>query len=211
MIDTVLEKAWEFLRTKSRDEIARISSHLLAPILVLIWSIFGFFGSEAVSLERPATISELKTEIVRGGAPATKRGIVLIAEPESSEYRISLGVGPSKIWSSLDDEEAKANLDRLVFDDGGFKVKSETAFIGVTRPVTFVIEGELGEKIQVAGGTERAEDWRLVSRRSDSLVATVLATCFFAFGVSVPLATGAPPIGSNEDSASQVGAQPDKD
>jgi hypothetical protein len=200
-----------FLKARTRDEIAQISAHVLTPVLVLIWSFFGFFGSESISLERPATISELKTEIARDGGITPRRGFVLIAEPESSEYRILLGTGPSKFWSSLDVEAAKANLKRLVLDEGGFHVTSTTPFLDVNQPMTFVVEGELGGKIQVAGGTERSEDWRLVSRRSNSLVATVLATCFFAFGVSVALATGAPPVGGDKDGASQVGAEPDED
>jgi hypothetical protein len=193
----VYEKILEFLKARSKDELARISAFLLTPLLVLSWSVFGFFGGEAISLERAVTISELRTEIVKGGGPAPKRGVVLIAEPESSEYRIPLGPGASKIWSSLDEEAAHANVDRLVLDGGGLKGK--TPLIGVSGPVTLVIEGELGQEIQVPGGTERAEDWRLASRRANSLVATVMASCFFAFGVSVALATGASPMGGNQD------------
>jgi hypothetical protein len=191
----VYEKILEFLKARSKDEIARISAYVLTPLLVLCSSVFGFFGGEALILERSVTISELKTEIVRGGGTASKRGFVLIAEPEPSEYRIPLGTGPSKIWSSLDKADADANLDRLVFDEGGFKVKSMTPFIGVSGPMTLVVEGELGQEIQVPGGTERTEDWRMTSRRANSLLTSVLAACIFAFGVSVSQATGAPPVG----------------
>jgi len=205
----VYEKILEFLKARSKDELAQISAYMLAPLLVLCWSVFGFFGGESIMLERSVTISELKTEMVNGTGPASKRGVVLIAEPEPSEYRIPLGPGASKIWSSLDEEAAYANVDRLVLDGGGFKGK--TPLIGVSGPVTLVIEGDLGQEIQVPGGTERTEDWRMTSRRSNSLVATVLAACIFAFGVSVAQATGAPPVRSDKNDAGEVGAQPDKD
>lgn len=205
----VYEKILEFLKARSKDEIARISAFVLTPLLVLCWSVFGFFGGEAIILERSVTIAELKTEMVRGGGTASKRGFVLIAEPEPSEYRIPLGTGASKIWSSLDEEAAYANVDRLVLDGGGLKGK--TPLLGVSGPVTLVIEGDLGQEIQVPGGTERTEDWRMTSRRSNSLVATVLAVCIFAFGVTVAQATSAPPVGGDKDGARQVGAQPNKD
>lgn len=197
MLD-VIEKILGLIKVRSKDEIAEFSAYLLVPFIILSWSFSGFFGGEAISLERPITISELKTEITGGGAPAPKRGVVLIAEPVSAEYRIPLGTGAFKIWSSLDEEAAHANADRLVLDGSG--LKGRMPFLGVNGPVTLVVEGDLGKDIQVPGGTESVEDWRLASRRSSSLVSTVLAACFFAFGVSAAQATaGAPPVSSEKN------------
>jgi hypothetical protein len=120
-----------FLKGKNKDEIAKISAYFLAPAVVLGVSILGFFGGGAADLGRPIAISELKTEITSNGIPEVKRGIVLIAEPTASEYRIPLGTGASRIWSSLDEEGARANADRLVLSGGGLNGK--TPFIGPPR------------------------------------------------------------------------------
>src|ERR1051326_1075048 len=127
-VNTILE----FLKGKNKDEIAQISAHFLAPLVVLGVSILGFFGGGAADLDRPIAISELKTEITGKGSPEAKRGIVIIAEPAASEYRIPLGTGASRIWSSLDEEAVRANADRLVLSGGG--LNGRTPFIGVNGP-----------------------------------------------------------------------------
>lgn len=189
MID-YLKAIFEFLKGKSKDEIAKISAHFLAPVVVLGLSIIGFFGGGAADLDRPIAISELKTEIAGKSDPSAKRGIVIIVEPGSAEYRIPLGPSASKIWSSLDEETARANADHLVLSGGGFNGKSP--LIGIDGPVAIVVDGDLGKEVQVLGGTEATDDWRLSSRRSSSLVSSVLGACFFAFGVSLTLATAKP-------------------
>lgn len=189
---------WDLLKGRSNAEIAKISAYILAPGLILGLAVSGVFGGGlAIDLEKPIAISELKTEITGSNGPVSKRGIVLIAEPLSSEYRIQLGAGASRIWSSLDEEAARANASRLVLDEGGLNGKMP--FIGVNSPVTVVVDGELGKDIQVPGGTERAEDWRLYSRRSSSIVSSVLLACVFALGMS--LATGFPSIDSDKKTA----------
>lgn len=198
-----LKAVLEFLKGKSHAEIARISAYVLMPLVVLSWSILGFFGGGGAGLQRPIAISELKTEITGSGEPESRRGVLIIAEPEPSEYRIKLGSGASKIWSSLDEEAARANADRLMLNGEGFKGK--TPFLGVSGPVAVVVDGDLGQDIEVLGGTELVEDWRLSSRRSSSLVSSVLAACFFAFGVSLALATGAPPIDGDKNATSLEG------
>ena len=80
-----------FLRGRRPDEIARICAHFLAPAVVLGLTGIGFFGGGAGDLDRPIAISELKSEVVGTGSPAPKRGVVIIAEPGSAEYRIPLG------------------------------------------------------------------------------------------------------------------------
>lgn len=180
-----------FLRGKRPDEIARLCAHFLAPALVLGLTGIGFFGGGAIDLDRPIAISELRSEVVGTGSPVTKRGVVIIAEPGSAEYRIPLGLNASKVWSSLDEGSARANSDRLVLKDGGLNGKSP--FIGIDRPVAVVVDGDLGDEVHILGGKEATDDWRLSSRRSVSLVSSVLAACFFAFGVSLTLATAKPP------------------
>lgn len=199
-----LKAVFEFLRGMSPAEIARISAYVLMPLVVLSWSILGFFGGGGADLERPIAISELRTEITGSGEPESRRGVLIIAEPEPSEYRIKLGSGASRIWTSLDEEAARANADRLMLSGGGLKGK--TPFLGVSEPVAVVVDGDMGQDIEVLGGTELAEDWRLSSRRSSSLISSVLAACFFAFGVSLALATGASPIDRDKNAASQEGA-----
>jgi hypothetical protein len=182
---------WDLLKGRSDVERAKICAYILVPGLVLGLTILEVTGGGlAVDFERPVTISELKTEIIGRGEPESKRGVVLIAEPLSSEYRIQLGAGASRIWSSLDIEAARANTDRLVLDSSGLNGK--TPFVGVNSPVTIVVDGDLGKDIQIPGGTERVEDWRLYSRRSSSIVSSVLLACIFAFGMS--LATGLPSV-----------------
>lgn len=186
-----LAKIFEFLKGKSKEEIARYCAHFFAPAFVFGISIFGFFGVAAVDLDRPIAISELKTEVAGNSDPTRKRGIVIIAEPGTSEYRIPLGAGASKVWSSLDEDAVRANADRLVLSAGSFSGK--TPFMGVAEPVAVVVDGEVGKQVQVLGGTEATDDWKLSSRRSVSLVSSVLGACFFAFGVSVTLATAKHP------------------
>lgn len=189
---------WDSLKGRSNVERAKISAYVLAPGLLFGLTLSGAWRSGlAIDLERPIAISELKTEVTGKGAPASKRGIVLIAEPESSEYRLQLGTGASKIWSSLDEEAARANADRLLLDGSGLNGK--TPFIGVNEPVAIIVDGDLGKDIQVPGGTERVEDWRLYSRRSSSIVSSVMLACVFAFGMS--MAIGLPSAEGNKKAA----------
>src|SRR5205085_2898843 len=180
-------------------------AYFLAPGMLLSVSISGLVGGGlSIDSETGITITELKTEIPGGGAPSARRGIVLIAEPVSKDFRIQLG-NASKIWSSLDTETAQLNTDRLALK--GDELKVITPFIGVSEPVTLVVDGDLGKDIQVLGGTEPVEAWRLSSRRSSSLVSGVLAACFLALGMAV--ATGAPSVDRDKNNASQVGTKPE--
>lgn len=181
----------DYLKGRSDAEKAKISAYILAPGLLLGLSISGVLGGElAIDLGRPIVISELKTETTAGGDPAPRRGIVLIAEPVSSEFRVQIKSNSPRIWSSLGEEEARANGDHIALDAGG--LKGRTPFIGVNAPVAVVVEGEVGKDVQIPGSTERVEDWLISSRRSSSIVSSVLLACVFAFGMS--LATGLPPV-----------------
>jgi|GEM_PF-6584757 len=189
---------WDLLKGRSDVERAKISAYVLAPVLLLGFTILEVSGGVlAIDSERPVTISELKTELKGRGDSEPKRGVVLIAEPVSSEYRIQLAAGASKIWSSLDADAVRANADRLFLDSSGLNGK--TPFVGVNAPVTIVVDGDLGKDVQIPGGTERIEDWRLYSRRSSSIVSSVLLACVFAFGMS--LAMGLPSIDIDKKTA----------
>jgi hypothetical protein len=194
----ILKLVWDLLRGRNPEDAAKISAYLLAPGLVLIMTISGVHGRPlAIGWEKPITITDLRTELAGNGDVRSKKGVALIVEPVESEYRIPLEGGSSTIWSSLDEQTIRANRDRLALDQGGLKGK--TPFLGTSDPVAIVIEGDLGGDIQIPGGTERLEEWRLPSRRSVSIVASVMLACVFAFGIS--LATGLPSARGDEDAA----------
>jgi len=185
----ILKAIWELLKGHGEEEIAKISAYVLAPGLLFGLSISGafFHGGFTSDFERPIAISELKTEVLLDGTLQSRNGVVLIAEPVSSEYGIQLGTGGgSKVWSSLDKEAMQMNLDRFVVDNGG-GLRGKTPFVGVTNPVAIVVDGELGKNIQVPGGVERVEDWLLHSRRSNSLVTSVMFAWVFALGMSLTI------------------------
>lgn len=193
----VLSTSVEVLRRLGPSEIARIAAHLLAPGLVLGLAISGVYTTGlAIDLGRPVAIAELKSEITANGDVASKPGIALIVEPVAGEYRIPFGSNPGKIWiwSSLDPDAARANADRLVLSEGG--LRGRAPFVGVTEPVTIVVEGDLGKELHVPGGRSSIDDWRLPSRRSISIVSSALLACVFAFGMS--LVTGLPSVGGGK-------------
>src|ERR1044072_2716513 len=106
---------WDMLKGQSSLNIAKISAYVLVPGLVLGFAISGL-SADGLALDPQGyvAISELKTETLGKGAPKSKRGVAIFVEPGSSEYRIPLGPSASRIWSSLDEEAARANSDRLV-------------------------------------------------------------------------------------------------
>ncbi len=193
--------AWDLIRGKKAVERAAISAYALAPGLLIALSLYGPLRSSlAIDLEKPFAISKLKTEIVSGGQPSNKQGIILIAEPVSSKYRIKLNLGDSKMWTSLSADEAQANAKYLVLDKGG--LSTETPFVGVDKPVTVVVEGDIASDVQFPGETERVEDWELVSQRAKSIVSSILFACVFAFGLSIP--AGIPSPDSDQKSTGEV-------
>lgn len=196
----ILKTLLEAAKGRSEAQIAKLMAYALVPGLLLGLSAYGLIGSTLTrDIQRPVAISKLKTELARNGVIEEKSGIILIAEPAYSEYRIHLGLGASKIWSSMDKETARGNAENLKIDDGGW-LTGKTPFVGVSDPVTVVVEGNLGKDIQVPGGVERSDDWYLYSRRSNSLVSSVLFVWVFALGMS--LAMGFPPVNRYEDTAS---------
>lgn len=183
------------MRGRTSDEIAKISAYVLTPGLMLVLTISNIVGGlPIIESTKALAILELRTEIYKNGKVIPKRGFALIVEPIESEYRIPLKNKPSRIWSSLDEQAAHANKDRLMLDDHGISGKSP--FLGVRSPVAIVVDGQLGKDVLIPGKTEKVDDLRLRSRKSDSILSSILLACVFAFGLSVAL--GLPPVGGKE-------------
>lgn len=199
----IVEKILGYIVPRSADEKAKISAYGVAPAFVLLTSISAVFGvGLSVDSERPVAVYELKSEIAgRGEATSkSKRGVVLVAEPESSVYQIPIAQSTSQIWSSLDEEKAQSNTNSAVVNND--QLTLTTPFFGVDEPVTLVLDGVLGKEIQIRGSTEPIENWRRPSRQSRSLVSNVLAVCFLTLGMT--LASAAPSIDRDKDNAGQI-------
>lgn len=184
---------------------AKRVAHFYAPGFILsVVILYGF-----IDFGKGVAISELKTEITAAGDASSKRGVVIIAESASSNYQIPLAQNSSKIWSSLDAETARRNvhIGRLGLDVDG--LYSITPFFDEKDPVTLVVEGDLGKDIKVAGETEPVEGWRLSSRRTSSLVPSVLINCFLALGIGA--AAGGTTVDRGKDNATKKRAKPNKD
>jgi hypothetical protein len=172
---------------------------LLAPGIMLGSVMSGVLGgSLGWELERPITISQLRTELSADGRATPKAGVALIVEPITSDYHIQFQSAPVRLWSSLDEQTAHANQGRLTLDRNG--VTGKAPFFGVSDPVTVVIEGEIGEDIFLPGSRVKTDNWQLPSRRSESIVSSALLSCVFAFGMS--LARGVPPANRPKQTAS---------
>lgn len=183
---------------RTSEEIAKISAYFLGPGLIFGLTVSNIVGGlSLIESGQALTILELRTEISREGNVIPKSGFALIFEPVESEYRIPLIYKPSRIWTSLDEQVAHANKSRLMLDDHGISGKSP--FLGVKSPVTVVVEGPLGNEILVPGRTQKTDDLRLRSKRSDSILSSILFACVFAFGLSAAL--GLPPVGGKERTA----------
>lgn len=173
----------ELLRGRSAAEKAKITAYLLAPGLVMVLTVSMLLGGNfVIDAALPISVSELKTQVSFGGEISVRPGFVITIEPTSPEYRIELGAQLSQLWSSLDERTARANKDRLSMDGSGITAKPP--FLGVTGPVTLMVEAPLGKEVHFPGRIERMENFLLQSRRSVSVVACVLLACVFAFGMS---------------------------
>lgn len=201
-----LETVKDLLSGRSRDELAILAAYVLAPGLVL-----GLAGATVYTpglgpdFSKPVAVSELMTEVSAQGQVKGKRGVALVLEPLGLEYQIPITAATS-MWISLSEDVVRANSGRLILTERGFSGKSP--LIGVSEPVTVVVQGVAGNEILVPGGAERLEDWQLQSRRSVSLVSSALLACVFAFGMS--LATGLPSMKTPKNAAREKRAKPDE-
>ena len=189
---------YEFLKGKDPDQRARIIAYFLAPAFILGVSIYGLFGF-SINFEKPVALSELKMEINEKGEYASKRGVVLIAEPTACEFVLPLETA-SKIWSSVDEQTARENvkLNHLGLDAGA--VFGNTPLLGEKGPVAIVVDGNLGSEIHVANSREPVDDWRLISRQSSSVLSAAFAACLLMFGMTFAL--GMAPVESDENHTS---------
>jgi hypothetical protein len=199
MLLNFFKMAYDWLKGKNPASIAKITAFLVVPGGILVSVGAGIFGESLIwDLARPLTISQLKTELSASGNATPKPGVAFIFEPASpDEYHVQLQAAPQRLWSSLDTRTAQANRDHLKVD--GREFIGTVPFIGVSDPVTVVVEGEIDPEILVRGGRAKADNWQLSSRRSESLVAGVLLACAFAFGMS--LARGFPSSSRAKQSA----------
>lgn len=188
----------DFLRSRTSAEKAKISAYLLAPGLVLGLTASRVLGGGFTINPAPSlALTELKTQFLSGGVSTPREGFAVIIEPTASDFRVPLDVRPLGAWSSLDQRAAGANKDRLSLDEGG--LNGRPPFLGIDRPVTVVVEGKLGKTVQVPGGTQNVDELMLRSRRSASIVSSVLLACIFAFGMSS--AKGFPSVDRHKDAA----------
>jgi hypothetical protein len=188
-------------------ERARFFSHILTPIALLGYTMYSG-GWIALGFEKSGAIAELKTEISTSGATSTKSGFVLIAEPvdENSKYVIPITNGTSKFWISLDETAAGDVAKNFDVISSGLQVTNPLV---ISEPFILVGEGKLGDSVLIPPNhKELLQDWRLTSKRSLALVATVLFGCFLAVGMGV--VTGFPSVNPDENNAGEVGTKPDK-
>jgi len=179
-----------WLRKQSYEARARTSAFLLAPFVVLVLGVAGSQQSVSLfDLSGPMTISELRTELSASGAGSERKGVAIILEPEPAEIRIAL-TGATTLWTSLNPDALRANRDRLVFD--GDTVQSRTPLMGVSEPVALIIDGKVGDEIQIPGATVPSQHSQRPARRAASVISGVLLACMFAWGVA--FAEGAGPV-----------------
>jgi hypothetical protein len=199
VIDTVIERTIGLTPTGKAKSVA----YFYLPLLIL-----GLvaYSSGALSTDSAIAISQLKTEMNGAGVQSVRRGLVVIAEPDSSQYRIPMALNGAKIWSSLDENAARRNKERVGINQDELKV--DTPFIGEGNPVALVVDGDVGKEIYAPGETVSIDKWGLSSRRSASLVHGVLFICALALGLGV--AVGFPPVNPDEDHRGQEGKKPDE-
>ena len=182
---------------------AKAVAYFYLPLMIL--GLVAYYGGGLAS-DSSIAVAELRTELTGANEPSTKRGLVIIAEPNPNEYRIPLAPNGAKIWSSLDNKSANRNKEKLGLDQAELKVI--TPFSGESTPVTLVVEGELGKEMYLPGEKVSIDQWGMSSRRSASLVYGVLIICSLALGMGV--AVGFPPVKSDDDHTSQIGEQPNE-
>lgn len=180
---------------------AKVIAYFYLPLLIL--GLVAYFGG-GLSTDAGIVVSELRTEIAATGDQTGKRGLVVIAEPNSSEYRIPVTSNGARIWSSLDEHAARRNKEKVGINQAELRI--DTPLNGEGNPVTLVVEGDVGTEMYMPGETVPVNKWGLSSRRSGSLVYGVLIICALALGLGV--AVGSPPVKPEKDDTNQVGKEP---
>jgi hypothetical protein len=179
------------LKGQDPASIAKLSAYFLAPALVLGLTLPGTSNSLLdLGPGQAISIAPLRSELLANGVTRAKPGLAIMLQPSEAEYEILLSTPPSRIWSSLDPITASANQTRLTLERHGVRAKSP--LLGVSDPVTLIVEGATGPNVQVPGGVERLEDLFQQSSRSLSVLSGVLLACIFAFGMSAALSIPSP-------------------
>lgn len=212
ILKKIAPKFVDWAQQLSPTQKAKILSHILVPALILATTAVSG-GWITIGYERGVAISELKTEISgSGGTASTRQGVVVIVEPISSklDYLIPVTSNTATIWSSLDKDAALENVETYRLGLNERRLHANNPLItSVNEPIVFVVEGNLGNEIEIPGyNNEPVEYWRLSSRRSLSLVFGVMINCTLALGIGV--VTGSPSINFNKNGAGQIGTEPDE-
>lgn len=174
----------DFIRRRTADEVARLAAYVLAPSCVLLGAASTVWSPGlAVDLSQPLVISSLRSRLDATGGVTASTGAAIIVEPVESEFRIPFAQGRGALWTSLDTELVRANAGRLTNSMG--EVVLRPPFLGTSEPVAIVVEGDLAGRIDVPGGSQPIDLLKLQSRRSVSLVSSVLLCSALAFGMAI--------------------------
>lgn len=189
-------------RTIGLTPIAKVKAIAYFYLPLLILGLVAYFGG-GLSTDAGIAVSELRTEIGANGDQTGKRGLIVIAEPNSSEYRIPIASNGARIWSSLDEKSAQRNQPKVGINKDELRI--DTPLNGEGNPVTFVVEGDVGKEMYMPGETVPVNKWGMHSRRSGSLLYGVLAICSLALGLGAAVGF---PVKPEKDDTNQVGKQP---
>jgi hypothetical protein len=187
-----------FLKGRDAAQLAMLFAYLFAPAAVMATGLLGLAGRGlAVDLGRPVVISELRSEIDRNGLARQRHGVAVTVESSAPEFHLPLNGASGTVWTSLEPAQLRANVGRVLSDSDG--LTSRNPFLGMSGPVTLIVDGEPSGRLDLPGRIDPVADWRLPSRQSLALVSSVLISCVFAFGMSV--AMGLPAAGSEQRTA----------
>jgi len=181
----------------SPENAASAAAHLFAPGLVIILTFVGTSERTGIDLMPPVSVTTLRSLISHDGRVVSQHGVAITVEPTSMEWTLPIASPRPELWTSLDSGEVEINRSRLVFVNGMLAIKAP--YIGVSRPITVVIEGVAGEQMLFPGGHDTLAELTPPAKRSLALVYSVTMVCIFAFGMSI--STAIPLVGKQQDVA----------
>lgn len=191
MVSELISLLLDFYAKYGEKFSSRLCAYVLAPMIVggvaLAQSDGGLLSGDE---GRPFSIATLGTEITSSGQIHKTKGAAILIEPATASYRIPLLSNVSRILTSLNEEQATANKDRLRFD--GVSLSTTSPLLDTTSAVTVVVNGAIASEIEMPGGSAKASEFAQEPQRASSYVSYVLLSCAFAFGLSI--ATGFAPV-----------------
>ncbi len=173
-------------RRLSPESAASATAHLVAPALVVVLAITGTSGHSPFDFTRPVSVAHLQSLVSANGVVVSQPGVAITIEPTSTELALGFRSQQSQVWTSLDSSEVQANRSHIGLESGMLTMTAP--YIGVDGPVTVVVEGKSEDWLLFPGGAERLSDFAPASKRSLTLVYSVLMVCVFAFGMSIATA-----------------------